>query len=214
VLEHLGFTRGKAESNFESLAEVKKMEAAKSSTSKENTMRKYRPFDSVATALLAAAYLMIPVALQAADTPDSARITKLLEETKAAAVQLKTDSSDMVSFTRSQLSWVSYGDKIEQIKGHINNAGQLLAKLKNAESTGSPRQQMTIKRIEPLLQEMDDNLTATINYLNANPNKTHLPEFIGYVKTNSALATDMEAIVRASIDYGNDKAQLTRISSK
>ena len=43
------------------------------------------------------------------------------------------------------------------VKGHVNNTGKLLAKLKDAEATGSPWQQTAIKRIEPLLKEMADN---------------------------------------------------------
>jgi hypothetical protein len=181
---------------------------------KESTMKNYRTFDSVALALVVAGCFAIPAALKAAGTPDSADITKLLADTKAVAVQLKTDSSQMDSFTRSKLSWQSYADKIETIKGHINNAGQLVARLKDAESTGSPWQQSTIKRIEPLIREMADNLTATIKHLNDNKSKVHLPEFTDYVKANYALATDTEALLRASVDYGTDKAKFELLSSK
>ena len=112
-------------------------------------MKNYGKLQPVMLALISVGYLMIPTTLKAV-TPDSAEITKLFADTKTVAVQLKTDSSQMDSFTRSKLSWQSYADKIETIKGHINNAGQLVARLKDAESTGSPWQQTTIKRIEPL----------------------------------------------------------------
>jgi hypothetical protein len=181
---------------------------------KESTMKNYRTLDSVALALVVAGYLVIPAALKAAGTPDSADITKLLADTKAVAVQLKTDSGQMESYTRSKLSWQSYAAKVETIKGHINNAGQLVARLKDAESTGSPWQQATIKRIEPLLQEMADNLTATIKHLNDNKNKVHFPEFTDYVKANYALATDTEALLRASVDYGTDRAKFELLSSR
>jgi hypothetical protein len=181
---------------------------------KESTMKNYRTLDSVALALVVAGYLVMPAALKAAGTPDSADITKLLADTKAVAVQLKTDSSQMESYTRSKLSWQSYAAKVETIKGHINNAGQLVARLKDAESTGSPWQQATIKRIEPLIQEMADNLTATIKHLNDNKNKVHFPEFTDYVKANYALAVDTEALLRASVDYGTDKAKFELLSSR
>jgi hypothetical protein len=176
-------------------------------------MKNDRTLNSVTLALLAVGCLMIPSALKAAETSDSAEITKLLADTKSVAIQLKTDSSQMESFTRSKLSWESYAAKLDTIKKHINNAGQLVAKLKDAESSGSPWQQATTKRIEPLLQEMADNLTATINHLNDNKSKIHFPEFKDYVKTNYSLATDMEAMVRAAVDYGNDKAKFERYSS-
>jgi hypothetical protein len=181
---------------------------------KEITMKNHRTLDLIALALVVAGSLLIPAGLRATGAPDSAQITKLLADTKAVSVQLKTDSGQMDSYTRSKLSWQSYSDKIEIIKGHINNAGQLLAKLKDAESTGSPWQQATIKRIEPLLKEMADNLTATINHLNDNKNKLHFPEFIDYVKANYALATDTEALLRVSVDYGMDKAKFELLSAK
>jgi hypothetical protein len=175
-------------------------------------MKNYRTFATTTMALLAAGSLMIPTALKAADTPDSADVTKLLADTKAITTQLKSDSSEMDSFARSKVSWASYAEKISTIKGHINNAGKLLAKLKDAESTGSLWQQATVKRIEPLLQEMADNLTATINHLNANQSKVHMPEFKDYVKANYTMAVDLEGLVRASVDYGNDKAKFERLS--
>jgi hypothetical protein len=156
---------------------------------------------------------MIPNALKAVN-PDSAVVTKLLADTKAVAVQLETDSSEMASFTRSRLSWKSYAAKLNIIRGHINSAGQLLTKLKDAESTGSPWQQTTIKRIEPLLQEIADNLNATIKHLAENQDRVHMPEFIGYVKNNYALAVDVSALLRASVDYGTDKAKFESLSSK
>jgi hypothetical protein len=176
-------------------------------------MKNYRILDLVTLALTAAGYLMIPTAVKAVGTQDSADVSKLLSDTKAAAVQLKTDSSLMESFTRSKVSWQSYAGKLHTIRAHVNNAGQLVAKLKAAESTGSPWQQTTIKQIEPLLQEMADNLSATINHLNDNQNQVHFPAFTDYVKNNYRLATDLEALVRASVDYGTDKAKFARLSS-
>jgi hypothetical protein len=129
------------------------------------------------------------------------------------AIQLKNDSSQMESFTRSKLSWQSYAAKLDTIKAHINNAGELVAKLKNAESTGSPWQQSTIKRIEPMLQEMADNLTATIKHLSDNQSKVHFPAFTDYVKANYAMSVDMEAMLRAAVDYGNDKAKFESLSA-
>jgi hypothetical protein len=169
-------------------------------------MKNYRTLEAVTLTVFAVGYLMIPTVVKA-DNPDSADITKLLTDTRVVATQLKVDSGKMDSFTRSKLSWQSYAAKLDTIKGHINNAGQRLAKLKDAESTGSPWQQTTIKRTEPLLQELADNLTATINHLSENQNKVHFPPFTDYVKANYAMSIDLEEMLRASIDYGTDKAK-------
>ncbi len=142
-------------------------------------MKNYRNLDSVTLAILAVGTLMIPT-LKGRGTQDSADVTKLLADTMAVGVQLKIDSIQMQSFTRLKLSWESYAAKLNAIRVHINNAGQLVAKLKAAESKGSPCQQTTVKRIGPMLREMADNLTATINHLNDDKNKFHFPEFTVY----------------------------------
>jgi hypothetical protein len=176
-------------------------------------MKNYRRLEPAALAILAAGYLMLPAARGAVGSTDSAEITKLLADTRALAVQLKTDSDQMESFTRSKSSWESYAGQLHTIRNHVNNAGQLVTKLKDAESTGSHWQQMTIKRIEPLLQEMADNLTATINHLNNNRSRIHFPEYVAYVKANYTLSADLEALVRASIDSGKDEAEFVRLSA-
>lgn len=175
-------------------------------------MKSYRILaGSAMFALLAAGSLMIPTALRAADSPE---ITKLLTDAKAEAVELKADSDDMESFTRSTMTWQGYGSKLDMIKGHVNNAGKLLARLKNAEATGSAWQQAAIKRIEPLLKELADNTTATINHLNNNQGKVHMPAFTDYVKANAELATDLEALIRDFVNYGSAKEKYESLGSK
>lgn len=177
-------------------------------------MKNYRTFGSLTVALLAAGSFITPAALKAAAATDSADINKLLGDVKSVAAQLKTDSSQMESFTRSKLSWESYAEKVETIKGHINNAGQLVTKLKAAESTGSPAQQETVKRVEPLLQEMANNLTATIQHLNDNKSKVHFPAFTDYVKANYAMATDLDILLRTAIEYGTEQAKFDALATK
>ena len=175
-------------------------------------MKNYPTMGPVTWALLAVGSLMIPAALKAAE--DSAEVTRLLADAKTEAVELKTDASDMEAYTRSTRSWETYAGKLVMIKGHVNNTGKLLTKLKDAEATGSPWQQTAIKRIEPLLKEMADNTEATISHLNANQGKVHFPEFTDYVKANYELATDIEALIRDFVDYGSAKEKFERLGSK
>jgi hypothetical protein len=164
--------------------------------------------------LLVAGYLVIPSTLKATEPGASAKIAKLLVDAKAEAVQLKDDSADMESFTKSKLRWESYARKIEMIKEHVNNTGKLLAKLQEAEATGSPWQQTAIKRIEPLLKELAANTETTINHLNQNKAKIHFTEFKDYVKANYELATDLEALIRDFVNYGEAKEKIERLGKK
>lgn len=162
-------------------------------------------------ALLAVGYIGIPAAVKAAD---SAEIMNLLADAKAKAVQLNTDSQDMESFTRSTVTWQGYGSKLEVIKGHVNELGKLLTKLKSAETAGSPWQQTAIKRIEPLLQEIADNTTATIKHLNDNQEKVHFPAFQDFVKVNHELTTDLANLIRDFVAYGSTRNRFESLGSK
>jgi hypothetical protein len=175
-------------------------------------MKNYRGI--VGLALLVAGYLMISPALKATEPRDSVQITTLLADAKAEAVQLKQDSEDMDSLVKSKFSWESYARKVEMIKDHVNNTGKLLAKLQEAEATGSPWQQAAIKRIDPLLRELAANTETTINYLNENRKKIHFAEFKDYVKANYELATDLEALIRDFVNYGEAKEKMERLGEK
>jgi hypothetical protein len=100
------------------------------------------------------------------------------------------------------------------IKGHVNNTGKLLTKLKDAEATGAAWQQTAIKRIEPLLKELAANTEATINNLNENKTKVHFTEFKDYVKANFELATDFEALIRDFVNYGEAKEKVEHLGGK
>jgi hypothetical protein len=182
---------------------------------KENDMKNYRGIAGLVTpALLVAGYLIIPPTMKAAETGDSTQISQLLADAKAEAVELKHDSADMESFTKSKLSWESYASKVEMIKGHVNSTGKLLVKLQEAEATASPWQEAAIRRIEPLLKELAANTEATIKHLNENRTKIHVTEFKDYVKANYELATDLEALIRNFVNYGEAKQKFERLGEK
>jgi uncharacterized protein YfaS (alpha-2-macroglobulin family) len=168
----------------------------------------------VTSTLLVAGYLMSPTATKAAELRDSEQITQLLADAKAEAVELKSDASDMESFTKSKLSWQTYAGKAEMIKEHVNQTGKLVARLKEAEAYGSPWQQAAIQRIEPLLQELAANTEATINHLNENRSKIHFAPFKDYVRVNYELATDLEALIRDFVNYGEAKRKFERLGDK
>jgi hypothetical protein len=182
---------------------------------REVNMKRYRGMVGLITpALLVAGCFIASTSVKAAEAGNSPKITALLAEAKAEAVELKDDSTDMESFTRSSLSWESYAHKVEMIKGHVNKTGKLLAKLQAEESNGSAWQQTAIRRIEPLLKELAANTEKTINYLNENKTKIHFTDFKDYVQMNCELATDLEELVRDFVNYGEAKQKLERLAEK
>jgi hypothetical protein len=165
-------------------------------------------------AVLATGYFATPLAIKAADGADSAPVNQLLSDTKMEAVHLKNDSEGMQTFIATPASWGSYSPTLEAIKGHIDNAGKLLATLKTSEATGSAWQQTAVKRIEPLLKELADNTTETIKRLSANPGKVHDPTFQDYVRANYQLATGLQSLILDFVDYGSAKNKFDSLASK
>ena len=100
------------------------------------------------------------------------------------------------------------------IREHVNNTGKLLAKLQEAEPTGSPWQQDATKQIEPLLKELAANLESTINHINKNQVHIKFSEYHDYVKANYELASDLEALVRDFVNYGEAKQKYERLGAK
>src|SRR5215471_9341081 len=168
----------------------------------------------VTPAFLMAGFLICPAKLRAIEPGGSPEITKLLADVKAEAVELKNDSEDLDTFAQSRLTWESHARKVEMVKEHINNTGRLLAKLKDVEASGAPWQQTAIQRIEPLLKELAANTEGTIIYLNENRAKIHFPEFRDYVKANYELATDLEALIRDFVNYGEAKEKFERLGHR
>jgi hypothetical protein len=144
---------------------------------------------------------------------DSAQTSKLLQDAKVSAAQLKQDSARMESYTRSQLTWNSHVSQINMIKEHVNNSGKILADLHNSRDGAEPWQRDAIDKITPLLQELAGNTESVINHLNDKKQTWH-PEYHGYLKSNAELATDLSQLIGDYIDFGNAKAKTQALEQK
>lgn len=161
-----------------------------------------------------AVFLTVGAKISQAQTADSKEISSMLSDAKTHAMRAATDAADMDSFTHSNLSWQTYAAKIGVIKEHVNELGKLHADLADVRHTGSPWQQNAIDQIEPMLQEMADNLTATINHLNENQAKVHMPEFKDYVHANHDLASDLSALIKDFVTYDEARAKAAELEQK
>jgi hypothetical protein len=150
-----------------------------------------------------------------AQTPrDSSEVSRLLTEVKAEAVQLRHDADELKAFTRSGLSWESHATKVEEIKGRINKAGELLSKLENEKGAASPWQQQAIERITPMLKELASNTESTIDHLNQKPKLLHTGPYKEYVEANYEVASSLEELISDYVDYGKSKARSEELASK
>ncbi len=78
---------------------------------------------------------------------DSAEASRLLQEARMSAAQLRRDAVQMESYSKSRLSWQSHAHQIDLIKEHINRTGKIVSDLHNARDGAEAWQQDAIDRI-------------------------------------------------------------------
>lgn len=157
--------------------------------------------------LVAALAILIPAtALRAAPPPDNAEVNKLLDQAREHAMLADDDAAELESYTRSKLSWQSHALRLTTMKEHVNNLGVDVSELNRLRDQGSSWQQVAIDRINPLLREIADHLTTTIEHLNDNQGRIHMQAYRDYVKANSDLINRAHNMIADFVDYGQAKA--------
>jgi hypothetical protein len=156
--------------------------------------------------------LCLPV-LANAQTNDSRAITELLKEAETHALLAQDDAETLESYTRSKVSWKSHSDRLAEIKEHANNLIVEFNKLSSMRAEGSLWQQEAIDHVSPLLQEMANHLTTTINHLNDNQNTVHMPPFSDYARANREMMTATSKLISDYVHYGESKAKAASLEN-
>lgn len=152
---------------------------------------------------------------QQSTQPDSKEVSDLLNQARSEANQLRTDATEMESFTRSNLDWQTEASKINQIKEDVNAVGRTLAKLKDEEPMASEWQKTAIARITPLLQELASTTTDVINHLNKDHGRNlNSQEHRDMLKMNADLSADLATVVSDFVDYGKTKVRFYELRQK
>lgn len=166
-------------------------------------------------ALFLAATLYLLPALQAADEPvaDSPEVSDLLAQAKTHAVQLRNDADEMHNFSLSNLSWRSHSEQITTIKDHVNSLGKLLQQMSEMRESASPWQQQAMDHITPLAAELASNIKGTIDHMNDNQERLHLPQYKEYLKANAEVSSELSKLISDYVSYGKSKANYQRLGS-
>ncbi len=145
---------------------------------------------------------------------DSKEVSSILSDVKTEAIQLRHDADELKAFTHSTLSWESHAAKVDEIKRHVNNAGQSLSKLDSARGSASPWQQQAIDRISPLLKELASNVESTIEHLNQKPKLLRTGPYADYAAANYDLSSNLAELISDYVEYGKSKARSEELAAK
>jgi hypothetical protein len=169
----------------------------------------------VTTAVLVMLMLLISATLSpAAAKPENTEVAQMLLEAKQHAAELATDADELESLTRSNVSWQSHADKLEQIKEHVNAMGQLVPKLVASRDSASPWQQQAIDRMIPLLKELAANTSAAIEHLKQHPERPTSGAYTEYLKENTETAHQLSDMISSFWRYGQTRAKLENLEQK
>jgi uncharacterized protein YoxC len=159
-------------------------------------------------ALSAAVLLIARLDVQAAPQEDNKEVSKLLEDIKSQAADLQRDSDELESYTRSDVSWQSHAEELDQIKERVNAIGKTISRLQALQNSASPWQREAIERIIPVAQKLASNTTAAIEHLRKDPLKIHQPQYQEYVKSNAEAASNLAALIKDFVEYGKTRTTL------
>lgn len=149
-----------------------------------------------------------------AQSSDSPRVNELLKNVKGHAALATHDAELLESFTRSNLSFESHATQINMIKEHINNLIEDHNGMIAARDEASPWQQRAIDRTDPLVKEIADRLTATINHLNKNQSQIKMKAYQDYVHSNYELITTLDKMVSDFVNYEEAKTKADGLEEK
>lgn len=177
-------------------------------------MKTFHSFRIASAATLIALTLPFAASLAPAQSPDSENINHLLAEAKSDAVQAQEHANTLRMYTKSNLSIHSHSNELNAMRAHVNDFGRVVQNLNDARAEGSPWQQEAIDRIDPLLRDIGQQLTDTINHLNKANGRVNTPEYRDYTEANYDLTTRTAQIISDFVDYGRAKDKMNRLERK
>ena len=158
--------------------------------------------------------LFLLVTLAPAQHEENAQVTRLLSDAREKAAQLSRDADEMEALTRSDVSWQTHAEKLEEIKGHVNDLARIEQQLTAARASASRWQQVAIDRMLPLLKELGANTTAAINHLNENKLRPTTGNYPEYLRANAETAHQLSDMISSFVQYGQTQAKLNTLEQK
>jgi hypothetical protein len=138
---------------------------------------------------------------------ESVEISNLLSNAKTQAGIIADDADTLEAYTMSSMSWETHAVKLREMAEHVNSLGKIDKQLNDIRSEGAPWQKDAIDSIHPLLRQLADVLTSTINHLNKNENNVNMPPYRDYAHANADLASRLSSVVSDSVAYNRAMAR-------
>jgi small-conductance mechanosensitive channel len=164
--------------------------------------------------LLSTFVLLCLFATSALAQKDSDEINSLLSQARTQAWQAAQDADTLQSFTNSNMAWESHAAQLRLIQDRVNALAKTTQQLNDLRSQGSQWQQAAIDKINPLLSDMNDALSATITALNNHPERVNLPTYREYAHANYDVCEGAANVISDFVAYGKSKGNSVVLREK
>jgi hypothetical protein len=158
--------------------------------------------------------IVVPSTLHAQAATDNASVAGQLASAKTIVIKIKSDATQMQSYTQSKVSWQSHSAALAKIKADVNTLQENMRGLQSHRTVASAWQQDAIDRITTLVNDLATNMNATLDRLSKSKSNPNAPPYPEYLKANTRIATDLADEINATIDYAQNKAKLDSLGQQ
>jgi hypothetical protein len=148
-------------------------------------------FDMKLIALASAVLLSPVIALanaQACSAPPpypanySREASNLMDTMRYDAQRVADHAFQLQNYTRelNLVDWTTHSYQLNRIRSEVDDMGKRLCTLESIQSVTVPKEQQLVAQVAPLVQELADNATDAIHYLNAHQNDFWNPAYRAY----------------------------------
>lgn len=135
---------------------------------------------------------------QSHSSSDSLSVARLLKAAKKQATIVQTDAADLSTFARGTGNWQEAKERA--ISHNLDKAQEIGRELLERVQLASPRQNVVIDQILPLLRELRANVRAMLEHVRANPAEVHSNSCIEYLSGHEEIVRRLTSKIDRSVD--------------
>jgi len=155
-----------------------------------------------------------PIPIQAEDMRSASEASKLLDEVRLMAHDLKREARILESFNWNRVSPETHASQLMLAREHINAISERIERLRAIQPDATAWQQQAIESIVPVAAHLADRTEAAIEHLNEYRNRRFVLEYADHLRAISDRATELKASVSDHLDLAQTENRAVEIRSR
>ena len=143
-----------------------------------------------------------------------AEASQLLQEIRSSAAKLTRHTSNLESYTFSNVSWQRHAEELNAARRYVNEMGEQLHRLQTIRHVAEPWQQQALDSIHPIAADLAARTEAAILHLNDNRMALWKPSYTGHLKSLADRAGRMKEAADLHLDLAQTQDKLEALRDK